>query len=166
MDAQAHYDAALRPLLAALQANPDYQKLVTNRKEAQQKLEALKAQAKATDSESQKTQDAELSEAAGQVLASGYAINKMETDAREGDGNLGMAKEELADSKKAMDALQAQVTAALQVDPEYIAEQQNMTTAQQQLTAAKAALAAAEKPQRTTQPPRTRQPSARPNPTN
>lgn len=161
VDAQAHYEAAMKPLMAALQANPDYQKLVANRKAAQLKLDALKAQSKATDSESQKEQDAELSEAAGEVLTSGYAMNKMEADAKEGDGNLGMAKEELLDSKKAMDALQAQVTAVLQVDPEYIAEQQNLTTAQQQLTAAKAALAAAEKPQRTAQPPRSRQSPAK-----
>ncbi len=160
-DAQAHYDSALKPVMAALQVNPDYQKLATSRKAAQAKLEELKSEPRAASSEDQKAQDDQLSEAAGEVLNDGFAMNKMESDARDADGNLGTAKEELADAKKAMDALQAQVTAVLQVDPEYIAAQQQLTTAQQQLTAARAALVSAEKPQRSAPTPRSRTPSSR-----
>lgn len=158
-EAQAHYDSALKPVMAALLANPDYQKLLADRKAAQEKMDAIKAQPRATDTEGQKAQDDQLSEAAGEGVTARYAMTKMEAEAREADGNLGTAKEEMADAKKTMDALQAQITAALQLDPEYIAEQPNLTNAQQALATARAALAAAEKPPtRTTQPPRTRQP--------
>jgi len=148
--AQAHYDAALKPVLAALQANPDYQKLLDHRKAAQASLQAMQSQPRAADTEDQKAQDEQLNQAAGDVVNDGYALNKMEEDARNSDGDLGTAKEELTDAKKTMDDLQAQVTAVLQVDPDYLAAQQQLTSAQQQLAAARTALSGAERPQRTT----------------
>jgi chromosome segregation ATPase len=158
-DAQAHYDAALKPVMAALQANPDYLKLQAHRKAAQENLDAMRSQPRPSDSSDQKAQDDQLSQAAGDVLTDGFAMNKMEVDARNSDGDLGTAKEELTDAKKTMEDLQGQVTAVLQTDPDYQAAQQQLTAAEQQLAAARLALANAEKPQRTTPSAPNRNPS-------
>jgi chromosome segregation ATPase len=152
-DAQTHYDTALKPVMAALRASPEYQKLLDHRKAAQEKLDSLRTQSRAADPDDQKAQDDQLSQAAGDVLNDGFALNKMEADARNSDGDLGAAKEELMDAKKTMEDLQAQVTAVLQTDPEYLTEQQQLTSAQQQLSAARLALSNAERPQRTTPAP-------------
>jgi chromosome segregation ATPase len=152
-DAQAQYDAAQKPVMDALHANPDYQQLVTNRKAAQDKMDELKAQSQATDSEGQQAQEDALSQAAGEVVNDGYAMLKMEREARDNDSTLTAAKEQLSDAKAALEALQAEVTAAMQGDPEYQAAQTELTSAEQQLTSARAALLAAQNAQRPAAPP-------------
>jgi chromosome segregation ATPase len=147
-DAQSKYDAALKPVMDTLHADPDYQQLVTNRKAAQDKLDELKAQPQAMDSQGQQAQEDALSQAAGEVVNDGYAMLKMERDARDNDATLTAAKEQLSDAKAAMDSLQAEVTAAMAADPEYQATQTQLTSAQQQLTSARQALIAAQNAQR------------------
>lgn len=146
-DAQAEYDAALKPVMTALYANPDYQQLVAKRKAAQAVLDASHTQ-HTTPGESETSasqQDDAISQAAGEVLTDGFAINKMETDAKENDLNLATAKETLNDARQQMAALQTQVDAALQNDPEYQQVQPQLAAAQQQVTAAVAAFVQAQK---------------------
>jgi DNA repair exonuclease SbcCD ATPase subunit len=152
-DAQAQYDAAQKPVMDALHANPDYQQLVANRKAAQDKLDELKAQPQAVDSEGQQAQEDALGQAAGEVVNDGYAILKMEREARDGDSTLTASKAQLSDAKTALEALQEQVSAAMEADPEYQTTQTALASAQQQLATARAALIAAENAQRPTPTP-------------
>jgi hypothetical protein len=146
-DAQAEYEAALKPVMAALYANPDYQQLVAKRKAAQAVLDASHTQHTSPgDSDiSSAQQDDAISQAAGEVLTDGFAINKMETDAKENDLKLATAQEKLNDAKQQMAALQTQVDAALQNDPEYQQVQPTLAAAQQQVTSAVAAFIQAQK---------------------
>jgi hypothetical protein len=155
-EAKAKYDAALKVVMTALQTNPEYQKLLENRKQASAKLDALKAAPRGQSSEEQKTQDDEMGVAAGDILNDGLALNKMEKEARESDPALAAAKDQEDEAKKAYDSLESQVTTAMQTDPDYIAEQADLAAAEANLATAKAALVSA-KPNRT---PSTRTPTA------
>jgi hypothetical protein len=163
-DAKAKYDAALKPVMDALQANPEYVKLLEHRKAASAKMEALKDAPKAQSSAEQQQQDDEMSTAAGDVINDGLALRKMEAEARDGDPALSAAKDALDEAKKAFDGLEAQVTTAMQSDPTYIQDQTELTAAQANLLSARTALAAAEKQSHpsSNRPPPTRQPGTRP----
>lgn len=159
-DAKAQYASALKPVLAALQKNAEYQKLLEKRKAAQDTIETLKAAPRGSGSADQKAQDDDMSAAAGDMLNSGFALNKMETEARDADPALAAAKDAVDDAKKTFDALEAQVTVAMQSDPQYIQEQTELTAAQAELATARTSLASAEKQGRPTQPSGSRPPAA------
>jgi hypothetical protein len=144
-DAKAQYAAALKPVMATLQESAEYQKLAESRKAAQAKIETLKAAPRGAGSADQKEQDDEMSAAAGEMLSAGFAMNKMEADARDSDPAVAMAKEAVDEAKKAFDALEMQVTTAMQSDPTYIQEEAELTAAQTELATAKTSLASAEK---------------------
>jgi len=159
-DARAQYAAALRPVMAALQKNAEYQKLMERRKAAQDTIETLKAAPRGSGSADQKAQDDDMSAAAGEMLNAGFALNKMESDARDADPALAAAKDAVDDAKKTFDALEAQVTAAMQSDPQYIQEQTELTAAEAELLTARTSLASAEKQGRPSQPSGSRPPAS------
>ena len=154
-DAQAAYDAAIKPVIAALHSDPEYARLATERKAAQASLDAAKggksvgddavASTATTAADDQKPAVDPTEQAAATVLNDGYAMNKMESEAKANDPKVAEAKQKLDEAKKAMETLRLQVDAALQTDPAYTAAQAQLATAQQQLGQARTQLAQAEK---------------------
>jgi hypothetical protein len=133
--AKAAWEAARKQAMTAAQAKPEYKQLVKDREALQTKYND--AQAKS---------DAEGMRKTGTDLASkGVLIKNMEKDAMEQDDKAIAAKEAFEAAEKEMKALDDEVEAALQTDPDYMQLQQQVTQGEQQLQSQKDALAQQQK---------------------
>jgi len=133
--AQAAYNAALKPVQAALLKKPAYIAAKQKQTQARAKLVAME--------QDSKTEPAALAAAAQEVANAGVEITRMQKEAVEADSNIAEAKERMAEAQKEVEALRDELDEALEADPEYQEALMAMDQAQQQLDMAKQSLAQA-----------------------
>lgn len=155
--AQAAYDAVSKPVMAAARKKPEYLKAIADRAEAQAIIDrankpapkpddsATNASASETGSGAEKASQEEIKAALDQRWKAGTTIRQIEADALAEDPKVDAARAKRDEAKRAWDAAQAQVTEAVEVDPEYIQLQSQLKTAEQQLDTIRQSIAAQQK---------------------
>lgn len=155
--AQAAFDAASKPVLAAARKKPEYLQAVADRAKAQSIIDqankpapkaddsATNASASESGSGSEPVSQEDIKAAVDQRWKAGTTIRQIEADALADDPKVDAAKSHRDEAKRAWDAAQAQVTEAMEVDPEYIQLQTQLKTAEQQLASVKQQIAAQQK---------------------
>jgi chromosome segregation ATPase len=128
--AQAGMEAARKPAQAKMLASPEYKALVDKRAKAQETVAALQAKGAKADAK-------ELDKAHQEVLETGLALRKAETDLIDNDPKVADAKAKLGEAQKAMDALKEEVNQAVLDEPTYAQTETELATAEQSLEQAK-----------------------------
>ena len=156
-DAQAAFDAASKPVLAAARRKPEYLQAVADRTKAQAIIDqanrpaakpddsATNASASESASGSDPISQDDIKAAVDERWKAGTTIRQIEADALADDPKVDAAKSHRDEAKRAWDAAQAQVTEAMEVDPEYIQLQTQLKTAEQQLASIKQQIATQQK---------------------
>jgi hypothetical protein len=110
--AQDAYDAASKPVLDALRANPEYQQAVEAERSAKATVAAHRQDQPGATPE-------QMAPRAEQALAAASAVTTMEREALASDSNASTAKAKLDDATARLNALQAQRDAAVLADPDW-----------------------------------------------
>ena len=123
--AQAAYEGARKPVLAALAAKPEYKKAAEARDKAEAEREALK---------NSRAQD-RLYEAAQKALDANLLVVKMENDALAADPKVQQTKQQLASAQAVVSGLNKQLEQELETNAEWVeakkaAEEQQLLVAQ------------------------------------
>lgn len=130
--AKAAYDAAVRKAKADLLKEEGYAATVAKRDEAKTRLDELNFSGGA---------DADINTAAQQVTELGLEIKKLELEAIDGNDEISAAKDKLEEARKTLEALDDELTEALESDEDYIEAEQALELAKDQLETARLALA-------------------------
>lgn len=123
--AQAAYEAARKPVLAALAAKPEYKKALAAREKAEAEREAAK--------DSRSTE--KLYEAAGKAIDANLVVVKMENDALAADPKVQQAEKNLDAAQAVVAGLKKQLEQELETNVEWVeakklAEEQQLLVAQ------------------------------------
>ena len=138
--AEAAHEQARKHVLMKLYASPEYKAAKDKQLKSEQTMQTLQSSGKAN--------PAALEKAQGDRWESGLALRNMETAALAGEPKVAEGKAQVAEARKAWEALQDEVKEALEQDPEYLAAQQQLEQAQashEQMKMAMAQQAAADR---------------------
>lgn len=130
--AETAHEQARKRALAKLYASPEY-------KAAKDKL--LKAEQSIASIGAKDGSSKDMDKAQQDRLDAGLAVRKMETEALRADPKIAETKDQEDEAKKTWEALQDELKEALELDPDYLAAQQQLETAQAQVDSMKAQMA-------------------------
>lgn len=132
--AKAAYDAASMPVLEKVDASPDYVSAVASKKDAQNKLDALRQNNGSPD---------EIQAAAQQSMQASAQARQLEQSALEEDPNITALKAKLDASNAKVAQMRLDFNKNLQTDTEYVSAKSAVDAANKKVAAAQAALASA-----------------------
>jgi hypothetical protein len=128
--AKEDMDAAAKPVLEALAAKADYQKLLADKKTAETRKETLRLNGAGPD---------KLYDAAMKVVTAQTAIKKLEDEALAADPKFTEAKKRYTEATAALAALQKKFDDGLKTNPEYKTALDAVAAAQEKVTTARKA---------------------------
>lgn len=126
------YDAAVRKAKAELLKDEEYADALARREAAKNRLDSLNASGGSNE---------DINKAAQEVTEVGLALKKTEMEAIEANDAVAAAKEKWEQARRSLEALDDELTEALEADEEYINAQQQLELAKEQLALAKQTLA-------------------------
>ena len=132
--AQAEYRAVADRVMAIAADRPDYIAAMRAQREAQARLDQLRA-AHSTDSTA-------LARLAADVMSAGATAHKIEYDALSSDKTVQDARDRLQPARQELDRLRSEFATNLRADHDWQASREAMTNASQKLISAERAFAA------------------------